>query len=73
MPYAGRFKLSLLGVLVSLILFILGVTPKYIGWLIDFPALWAVGFIVLLSSLTLYYDVKEKFWAEVIKKKESPK
>ena len=66
-PYGGRFKLGVLGVLVSLMLFVAGRLPPYNQWLIEFPILWAVGLILLIASLTVYYDVKEKFWAEVEK------
>jgi hypothetical protein len=61
-PYAGRFKLGVLGVLVSLMLFVAGRLPPYNRWLIEFPTLWAAGLILLTASLTVYYDVKEKFW-----------
>jgi len=72
-PYAGRFKLGILGVVVSLMLFIAGTAEPFRRQLIPIPLLWAVGFILLLASLTLYYDVKERFWAEVEKKsKEGP-
>ena len=69
-PYAGRFKLGLLGVFVSLMLFIAGLIHPYSQFRLQFPILWMLGFILLIASLTVYYDVKEKFWAEVMKRKK---
>lgn len=70
-PYGGRFKMGILGVLVSLMLFVAGRLPPYSQWLIEFPTLWAIALILLVASLTVYYDVKEKFWAEVAKAHKS--
>ena len=67
-PYAGRFKLGVFGVFVSFILFILGMFPPYGDMTVKFPLLWVASLLVLLASLTVYYDVKEKFWVAVAQK-----
>jgi hypothetical protein len=72
-PYGGRFKLSILGVLLSFLLAVVGIIPPFNGILVKFPLTWILAFIVLIPSLTLYYSVKEKFWAEVMKKEKALK
>ncbi|MFH1055210.1 MAG: hypothetical protein V1744_03835 [Candidatus Altiarchaeota archaeon] len=67
-PYGGRFKLGILGVFVSLFLMVVGIIPPFNRMLVRFPLAWVLAFFILVPSLTVYYDVKEKFWAEVAKR-----
>ena len=32
---------------------------------VPIPLAWALGILALLPSMTVYYDVRDKFWSEV--------
>ena len=64
------FKLSVLGVMFSLVMALLGVVPPFKHLLVPFPLPWILAVFALIPSLVLYYSVKEKFWAEVMEAKE---
>ena len=67
-PYGGRFKLSLMGVLVSLVLALMVILPPFNRMFVPFPLMILLSVFVLLPSLLLYYDVRDRFWAAVEKK-----
>ncbi len=66
------FKLSLLGVFMSLALMLSGLFYPFNQFLVRFPLSWVLGLFLILPSLTLYYAVKEKFWAEIEKNHKKP-
>ena len=66
-PHGCWFKLSLLGVLLSLILALSGVIAPSQA-VIPMPLSLAAAALILLPSLVLYYSVRDKFWAEVFEK-----
>jgi hypothetical protein len=68
-PYGRSFKLSLFGVLVSLILALSGIIAPSRA-VIELPLSLVAAALVLLPSLVLYYSVRDKFWAEVFEKQK---
>ena len=60
------FKLSLMGMMFALAMFFAGLFYPISAITAPIPLAWAMALLVLLPSITVYYDVKEKFWAEVI-------
>jgi len=66
-PHGCWFKLSLLGVLLSLVLALSGVIAPSQA-VIPMPLSLAAAALILLPSLVLYYSVRDKFWAEVSEK-----
>jgi hypothetical protein len=68
------FKLSLMGVLAALLLMLSGLFYPFNRILVPFPLSWVLALFVIIPSITLYFNVKERFWAEVAdlesKKKE---
>jgi hypothetical protein len=70
---AVLFKLSLMGFMVSLLLMLLGVVPPFSRLVVSFPKAWVLGLFVLIPSITLYYDVRERFWDEVKQQMEKNK
>ncbi|MFH1403766.1 MAG: hypothetical protein ABIH11_05820 [Candidatus Altiarchaeota archaeon] len=68
-PFALRFKLSILGVMLSFALTMAGFISPFREMLVLFPLTWLFSLIILIPSIGLYYAVKEDFWAEVINKK----
>jgi len=70
---AVLFKLSLIGFMASLALMVAGIIPPISSIAVRFPIAWVMALLILIPSITVYYDVKEAFWAEVAawKKKKS--
>jgi len=66
-PYGGRFMAGITGVMVALILMLAGLVPPFSRMLVSLPMAWALALFILIPSITVYYDVKERFWAEVSK------
>ena len=60
------FKLSLMGMMFAVAMFFAGVLYPINLITVPIPLAWAMALLVLLPSTTVYYDVKERFWAEVI-------
>jgi hypothetical protein len=60
------FKLSLLGVFFSLIMIVIGLFYPFNRITTPIPVAWLLALFIILPSVTVYYEVKEKFWAEVI-------
>ncbi|MFH0862551.1 MAG: hypothetical protein V1875_05915 [Candidatus Altiarchaeota archaeon] len=59
------FKLSMMGVFFALIMMVIGIFYPFNAILVPFPMAWLLGILAILPSITVYYEVKEKFWAEV--------
>ena len=69
------FKLSLMGVFFAFIMMVIGIFYPFNRILVPIPMAWLLGVLAILPSITIYYEVKEDFWAEVqqMKDKESKK
>jgi len=61
---AVLFKLSIMGVFFAFIMTLLGLIYPFNMALVSLPISWVLGILVLLPSITAYYEVKDKFWAE---------
>jgi len=61
---AWKFKLSIIGAVTSPLLLVAGMLPPLNGVTARIPIIWAVGMLILLLSITTYYEVKDRFWAE---------
>jgi hypothetical protein len=70
---AVLFKLSMLGVMGALALTVAGLFWPFNAITVPFPLAWALALLILVPSITLYFDVKERFWAEVIEWKAKEK
>ena len=68
MPCGKRFGMGVLGVFLSLMLFLLGMSPPLNGIFIRMPFAWLLALMLLVLSVTVYYDAKDKFWASVEEK-----
>jgi len=66
---AWKFKLSIIGAVTSLLLLVAGLLPPLNGVTASIPIIWAVGMLILLPSITTYYEVKDRFWAEKTSKR----
>ena len=56
-----------MGVFLSLVFMLLGVLPPFNGMRIMFHTLLVLAVFILIPSITLYFNVRDKFWAEVMK------
>jgi len=63
------FKLGLFGVVFSFALLLLGLVPPFSGVLVRFPLAWVLSLLFLVPSMAIYFNVKDEFWAEVMKEK----
>ncbi|MBU0762005.1 MAG: hypothetical protein KKD39_03185 [Candidatus Altiarchaeota archaeon] len=61
------FKISLLGVMTSFALALLGILPPLNMIFVPIPMAWLLAIVLLLPSITLYFNVKDAFWADVEK------
>ncbi len=59
------FKISLMGFMLSLAMMVGGIFWPLSAILVPIPLAWALGLFVLLPSMTVYYSVRDAFWAEV--------
>jgi hypothetical protein len=46
-------------------LMLMGVIPPFSRLVLPFPKAWILGLFVLIPSITLYYEVRDRFWEEV--------
>jgi hypothetical protein len=59
------FKLSLMGILGAFLLMLAGIFYPFNRILVPFPLAWVLALFIILPSVTLYFNVKETFWAEI--------
>ncbi|MFC2163255.1 hypothetical protein ACFLRF_06195 [Candidatus Altiarchaeota archaeon] len=69
-PHGSRFMLSILGVMASFTLIIIGLIPVINRIQLRLPVVWLIAIMIAFPSLILYYQVKEDFWKEVMSKSE---
>lgn len=62
---AVLFKLSLMGIFFTLVMMIVGIIPPFNMILVPIPLAWLLALFIFIPSITIYYEVKEQFWAEV--------
>jgi hypothetical protein len=71
------FKLSMMGFMFALAMMLGGILWPLNSIVVPIPLAWALGILVLLPSIDIYYMVRDGFWAEVEeeqrKEKESNK
>lgn len=72
-PEAFWFKLSLLGVLASVILVVLGAFTSYGRVVVKVPVAYLLSVLIVLPSIVAYYRVRDKFWAKVFEEYQNRK
>ncbi|MFH1834812.1 MAG: hypothetical protein ABH851_01340 [Methanobacteriota archaeon] len=63
-----KFKLSILGVIFSMVLALSSILTGSIQTSITLPLSLVIAVVVLIPSLVLYYKVRDAFWREVEEK-----